>query len=64
MEFYDLKTRNKVDITDANITKMKITSKTKAGSNVRYALVGNHEGRKLYKFVSEATYKASQAKEG
>ena len=59
MEFYDLKTRSKVNVPDSNIHKMEI--KSKSGANVRYALVGTHDGRPLYKFVSEATYKASSA---
>lgn len=61
MEFYDLKTRKKVDIADADINKMKIPSKS--GANIRFALVGNFEGRQLYKFVNEATFNASGAKE-
>lgn len=63
MEFYDLKTRKKVNVPDSHIKKMKITSKNKTGSNTRYALVGEHEGRSLYKFVNEATFKASAAPE-
>jgi hypothetical protein len=39
--------------------------KTKSGGEqTRYALKASHEGSTLYKFVNEATYTASNAKEG
>lgn len=63
MKFYDLKARQHVEVADGNITKKKMVRKTKAGEQVRYALVGSHDGRQLYKFVSEATYKATDGKE-
>jgi len=37
--------------------------KTKSGEQTRYALIAEHDGTKLYKFVNEATFKASGAKE-
>ena len=42
---------------------MKMTRKTKSGEQVRYALTATYEGSKLFKFVNEATYNASSAKE-
>lgn len=63
MKFYDLKTRNHVEVAESNITKKKMVRKTKAGEQVRYALVGSHDGRVLYKFVNEKTYKDTNAKE-
>ena len=63
MQFYNLKTRSHVEIPDADVKKMKMTRKTKSGEQVRYALTATYEGSKLFKFVSEATYKSSTASE-
>lgn len=63
MQFYNLKTRSHVDIPDSQITKKKMIRKTKSGEQIRYALQADFEGTKLYKFVNEATYTASNAKE-
>lgn len=63
MNFYNLKTRSHVDVPDADIRKMKMVRKTKNGEQVRYALTATYQGTKLFKFVNEATYKASSAKE-
>lgn len=52
MEFYDLKTRERVDIPESKIKKKKIVRKTKTGEQVRHQLVGDHNGREVYKFVS------------
>ncbi len=63
MEFYDLKSRSKVDIGDSDMTKKKMVRKTKTGEQVRYALMGNYQGRVLYKFVNEKTYNDTNVKE-
>ena len=63
MQFYNLKTRSHVDVADADVRKKKMIRKTKSGEQVRYALTTSYEGTQLYKFVNEATYKASNAKE-
>lgn len=63
MQFYNLKTRSHVDVPDANVKKMKMVRKTKSGEQVRYAFTAEHNGSKLFKFVNEAAYKASSAKE-
>lgn len=63
MKFYNLKTRSHVDVPDGNVRKLKMTRKTKSGEQTRYALTAEHDGIKLFKFVNEATYKASTAKE-
>lgn len=63
MKFYNLKTRSHVDVPDSAVKKMKMTRKTKSGEQVRYALTAEHEGSKLFKFVNEATYTASNAQE-
>jgi hypothetical protein len=63
MQFYDLKTRSHVEVTEDNIAKTRMVRKTKNGEQVRYALKASHDGRKLYKFVNEATFNATNAKE-
>lgn len=63
MQFYNLKTRSHVEIADSNIKKKKMVRKTKSGEQTRYALVAEHEGTALYKFVNEATYNATNAPE-
>ncbi|MFN8221121.1 MAG: hypothetical protein U0S12_13445 [Fimbriimonadales bacterium] len=63
MKFYNLKTRSHVEVPDSEVKKMKMTRKTKSGEQVRYALTAEYQGSKLFKFVNEATYKASSAKE-
>jgi len=63
MQFYNLKTRSHVDVPEGDVRKKKMTRKTKSGEQVRYALTAEHNGSKLFKFVNEATYKASTAKE-
>ena len=63
MQFYNLKTRSHVDVPDGQIRKQKMVRKTKNGEQVRYALTADYNGTKLFKFVNEATYKSSSAKE-
>jgi len=63
MQFYNLKTRSHVDVPEADVRKKKMVRKTKSGEQVRYALTANYQGSTLFKFVNEATYKASSAKE-
>lgn len=63
MQFYNLKTRSHVDIPESDVRKQKMVRKTKSGEQVRYALTATYEGTKLFKFVNEATYKSSNAKE-
>jgi hypothetical protein len=63
MQFYNLKTRSHVEVPEGDIRKKKMLRKTKSGEQVRYALTATYQGTPLYKFVNEATYKASNAKE-
>lgn len=63
LKFYNLKTRSHVEIPDEQITKKKLIRQTQTGEQVRYALTATHEGSKLYKFVSEAVYKSTNANE-
>lgn len=63
MQFYNLKTRSHVEVPDSAVKKTKMVRKTKSGEQTRYALTAEHEGSKLFKFINEATYKASNAQE-
>jgi hypothetical protein len=63
MQFYNLKTRSHVDVPEANVRKKKMVRKTKSGEQTRYALMAEYNGTTLYKFINEATYKSSNAKE-
>ncbi|HET6645000.1 MAG TPA: hypothetical protein VFG65_05830 [Fimbriimonadales bacterium] len=63
MKFYNLKTRSHVEVPESDMQKKKMVRKTKNGTQTRYALIANHNGSKLFKFVSEADYKAAKCKE-
>lgn len=63
MQFYNLKTRSHVEVPDSDVQKKKMIRKTKSGEQTRYALTAEFEGAKLFKFVNEATYNDSSAKE-
>jgi hypothetical protein len=53
VEFYDVKTRGKIQIDDKNIKKVKMDTK----SGARYALKGKTpDGRELTKFISAADF--------
>lgn len=62
MQFYDVKTRQFVEVSDSDLKKTKYTRTTKSGSTqTRYAARGNYQGRNLTKFVSEATWQGMDA---
>jgi hypothetical protein len=55
--FYDVKTRQKVEVPESDVKKTKYERTTKAGKKqVRYALRGSYQGRNLTKFVSEQAW--------
>jgi hypothetical protein len=59
VEFYDVKSRQKVQVDESNIRKTKYERETKDGkTSVRYALRAEHNGSKLTKFVSESDWRA------
>lgn len=61
VSFYDVKARAKVEVdsTDANLSKRTYTRTTKNGfTQIRYAMQLTVDGRKLTKFINEATYNA------
>ena len=64
IEFYDVKTRKKIAVPLEQIRRVKLTRQNKDGSTqVRFALRGSFEGRKLMKFVSKADYDRIEAPE-
>lgn len=63
MKFYNLKTRSHVDVPETDVRKTKMVRKTKNGEQTRYALTAEFQGSKLFKFVNEATFKSTDAKE-
>ncbi|MEX2242558.1 MAG: hypothetical protein WD716_01800 [Fimbriimonadaceae bacterium] len=63
MQFYNLKTRSHVDVPENMVKKTKMIRKTKNGQQVRYALKADYQGSSLFKFVNEATFKATNVPE-
>lgn len=62
VQFYDVKSRQKVTVPQSEVKKTKYERTTKEGkTQVRYALRGEYNGTKLTKFVSEADWKAMDA---
>ena len=60
--FYDVKSRQSVEVPESDVTKTKYERETKAGkTQVRYALRGKYEGRNLTKFVGQADWDALSA---
>ena len=59
VSFYDVKTRQSVDVPESDVSKTKYDRQTKAGkTQVRYALRGKYQGRNLTKFVNQATWES------
>ena len=62
VSFYDVKTRQSVQVEDGDVTKTKYERTTASGKvQVRYALRGKYEGRNLTKFVGQADWDATTA---
>lgn len=60
--FYDVKTRQSVQVPESDVTKTKYERTTSAGKvQVRYALRGKYEGRNLTKFVGQVDWDAMSA---
>lgn len=65
MEFYNLKTRTKVEIPESDLTKHKTVRPTKTGEQTRYTVKATYEGTKLTKFVKKEEYDSlKNVKEG
>ena len=63
MRFYNLKTRSHVDVPESAVRKMKSIRQTKNGEQTRHMLWAEHDGQKLYKFVSADTFSKTDVPE-
>ncbi len=60
MEFYNVKTRQKVDIPESGLKKRTMVQKN---GRPTYAVTGEQDGTKLVRFVSKQQYDALQVPE-
>ena len=60
MEFYNVKTKQKVDISESGLSKRTIVQKN---GKQTYAVTAEQNGTKLVRFVSRQQYDALQAPE-
>lgn len=60
LDFYNLKLKRKVDVPESQVKKTVFQAK---GNQRRYALVAEQDGTRMFKFVSEATYKSTKVPE-
>jgi hypothetical protein len=59
IQFYDVKSRQKVSIPESQVRKTKFERTTKSGDiQTRYALRATHDDTKLTKFCSRADWEA------
>lgn len=57
MQFYDVKARQKVNVSDSQLTKKRYQRTTKNGAKqVRYAARAKHKGTSLTRFISETDF--------
>lgn len=57
MQFYNVKSRSKVEVAENDLTKKKFIRTTKTGSTqTRYAARATVDGTKLTRFITEADY--------
>lgn len=60
MEFYNVKTRQKVDIPESDLSKRIMVQKNGKST---YAVTGEKDGARLVRFVSKQQYDALQVPE-
>ena len=64
MEFYNLKTKSKVDVHESHVKKQRFTRETSGGKKQsRFALVAEVDGARLFRFVNQDTFDSTQAPE-
>jgi hypothetical protein len=61
IEFYNVKTRQKVSVDESKVKKVTFQPK---GGSTRYAVRAEWEGTPLTKFVSKATYDSLNVAKG
>ena len=65
VEFYNVKTKSKVQVPESAIKKVTYERETKSGkTSVRYGLRAEHEGMKMTKFVSQSDWEALDVPQG
>ena len=64
IQFYDVKTREKVGVPESEVRKTRFVKDTKdGGTRTTYALRATHEGRQISKFCSKADWESLQVPE-
>lgn len=59
VDFYNMKLKRKISVPEKQLRKQVFSKPgTAGGTQRRYAVVAEHEGVKMFKFVSEATFKS------
>ena len=62
IEFYNVKLREKVEVPESDVRKVKYERETKSGKmSVRYGLRSEYQGTKMTKFVSQSDWEALDA---
>ena len=62
VEFYNVKLREKVEVPESAVRKVKYERETKSGkTSIRYGLRAEHDGVKMTKFVSQTDWEALDA---
>jgi hypothetical protein len=57
LEFYNLKTKQKVEVPESQMKKRKSVRTTSKGTRQeRYAVVADLDGVRMFKFVNKATF--------
>jgi hypothetical protein len=64
MEFYNVKTKSKVNVNENQVKKQRFTRETSGGKKqTRFALVAEVEGTRLFRFVNQDTFESVKAPE-
>jgi hypothetical protein len=64
MEFYNLKTKSKVNVRDNQVKKQRLTRDTSGGKKqTRYALIAEVDGMRMFRFVNQDTFNSVKAPE-
>jgi hypothetical protein len=59
VEFYNMKLKRKVKVPEAGLRKQVFEKPgANGGLQRRFALVAEHEGTKMFKFINEGTFKS------
>jgi hypothetical protein len=56
VQFYNLRTRARVEVPTSQLKKRRIERQSSKGTSVRYQLVAETDGARMFKFVDERTF--------